>query len=177
MIKIAFLCVNPWENFLPSVSQGGIRDYYRWMRSQALLREETLYCQEKVEVYGESKIPYGSQLFAEKEGILQLLYVQSSQKELIEEVFSVADVVLVGMPESKKECDKIFLTVLPWMEKTIFLWDERICAEKFIRQIQNEYKLKDRQIMEVKKLLPHLTEAFDESMDKIYSSVSGVSSS
>lgn len=157
--KIAFLCVNPWENFLPPTFQGCIKDYYQWIRSQALLREENLYCQEKVEVYGETEIPYGKKLFGEREETLQLLYVQSSQKGILQEVFSLADIVLVGMSGSRKECDKIFLTVLPWKEKTVFLWDSRICDESFLKQMKNEYKLKDAQMMEIKKLPSYLTEA------------------
>ena len=159
--KIAFLCVNPWENFLSSAFQKGIRDYYHWTRSEALLREENLYCQEKIEVYGETEIPYGKKLFGERKETLQLLYVQSSQKELIEEVFRLADIVFVEMSISKQECDKIYLTVLPWIDKTIFLWDSRICDEKFLRQIQREYKLRDAQIMEIKKLPSFLTEALN----------------
>ena len=56
--KIAFLSVNPLENFLPPTLQGCIKDHYQWMRSEALLREENLYCQEKIEPYGETGIPY-----------------------------------------------------------------------------------------------------------------------
>ena len=157
--KIAFLCVNPLGNFLPPTLQGGIRECYQWTRSEALLREENLYCQEKIEVYGESKIPYGKTMFGECRETLQLLYVQSSQKEILEEVFSLADIVFVGLSGSKKECDKIFLKILPWIEKTVFLFDERICDEKYLKQIQNEYKLKNIQLMEMKKLPSVLTEA------------------
>ncbi len=157
--KIAFLCVNPLENFLPKTLQGCIRDYYQWMRTEALLREENLYCQEKIEAYGETRIPYGKRMFGEREETLQLLYLQSSQKELLEEVFSLADIVFVGTSGSKKECDKIFLKILPWIEKTVFLFDERLCEEKYLKQIQCEYKLKNAQMMEMKKLPSFLTEA------------------
>lgn len=157
--KIAFLCVNPLENFLPPALQGYIKDYYQWARSEVLLREENLYCQEKIEAYGETKIPYGKKMFGEREETLQLLYVQSSQKELLEEVFTLADIVLVGMSGSKKECDKVFLTILPWIEKTMFLFDERICDEKYLKQIQCEYKLRASQMIEMKKLPLFLTEA------------------
>ena len=95
--KIAFLCVNPLGNFLPPTLQGAIRECYQWTRSEALLREENLYCQEKIEVYGEPKIPYGKNMFGECGETLQLLYVQSSQKEILEKVFSLADIVFVGL--------------------------------------------------------------------------------
>ena len=157
--KIVFLCVNPLGNFLPPTLQGCIRDYYQWTRSEALLREENLYCQEKIEPYGEARIAYGKRMFGEREETLQLLYVQSSQKELLEEVFTLADIVFVGMSGSKKERDKIFMTILPWIEKTVFLFDERICDEKYLRQMQCEYKLEPMQMMEMKKLPSFLTEA------------------
>ena len=38
---------------------------------------------------------------------MQLLYVKSNQKELLEEVFCLADIVFVGMSGSKKEREKI----------------------------------------------------------------------
>lgn len=157
--KIAFLCVNPLGNFLQPALQGCIRECYQWTRSEALLREENLYCQEKIEVYGETKIPYGKNMFGEQAETLQLLYVQSGRKELLEKVFSLADIVFVGLSGNKNECDKIFLTILPWIERAVFLYDNRICDEKYLKQIQGEYKLKDIQLMEMKKLPSILTEA------------------
>lgn len=157
--KVAFLCVNPLENFLPPAFQGNVRDYYQWMRGEALLREENLYCQERIEIYGESKIPYGKKVFGESAETLQLLYVKSCQKKIIEEVCAHADLILVGMSGSKKECDRIYLTVLPWLEKVIFLFDGRICGEEYLGQMEREYKLKTAQMMEIKKLPSYLTEA------------------
>lgn len=49
--------------------------------------------------------------------------------------------------------------VLPWQEKTIFLWDGRILDERFLEQIQREYKLRDNQLMKIKQLPSYLTEA------------------
>lgn len=158
--KVAFLCVNPLENFLPPSFQGYIRDYYQWTRREALLREENLYCQEKIEIYGQTEIPYGKRMFGENAETLQLLYVKSRQKEVIEEVCRLAEIIFVGMSGSKKECDRIYLTVLPWLEKVIFLFDGRVCDEIYLRQMQREYKLEDSQMMEIKKLPSYLTEAF-----------------
>ena len=90
---------------------------------------------------------------------MQLLYVQSGQKEILEKVFSLAEIVFVTLSYNKKECDKTFMKILPWIEKTVFLFDERICDEKYLKQIQNEYKLKNIQLMEIKKLPSVLTEA------------------
>ena len=157
--KVAFLCVNPLENFLPPAFQGNVRDYYQWTREEALLREENLYCQEKVEIYGETEIPYGKKIFGENVETLQLLYVKSCQKEIIEKVCVLADLILVGMSGSKKECDRIYLTVLPWLEKVIFLFDGRIFDEGYLEQMQREYKLRQAQMMEIKKLPSYLTEA------------------
>lgn len=158
--KIAFLCVNPLGNFFSSTLQGCIKECYQRTRSEALLREENLYCQEKIETYGEARIPYGKRMFGEREETLQLLYVKSNQKELLEEVFGLADIVFVGMPGSQKEREKIFLSILPWIEKVVFLFDERIFDERTIKQIQQEYKIEDTQMMEMKKLPSFLTEAF-----------------
>jgi hypothetical protein len=99
-------------------------------------------------------------MFGEREETLQLLYVKSNQKELLEEVFGLADIVFVGMPGSQKEREKIFLSILPWIEKVVFLFDERIFDERTIKQIQQEYKIEDTQMMEMKKLPSFLTEAF-----------------
>lgn len=157
--KIAFLCVNPLGNFFSSTLQGCIKECYQRTRSEALLREENMYCQEKIEVYGESGISYGKNLFGEQAETMQLLYVQSGQKEILEKVFSLAEIVFVTLSYNKKECDKTFMKILPWIEKTVFLFDERICDEKYLKQVQNEYKLKNIQLMEIKKLPSVLTEA------------------
>lgn len=157
--KIAFLSLNPLENFLPSTFHDYIRDYYQWILGEALLREDSLYCQEKIETYGEAGTLYGKGMFGEKKETLQLLYVKSNQKELLEEVFNLADLVFVGMPGSKKEREKIFLSVLPWIGKVVFLFDDRLFDKKTIWQIEQEYKINDAQMMEIKKLPSFLTEA------------------
>ena len=43
------------------------------------------------------------------------------QEELLEKVLNEADCILVGMPVDKNECDKIFLKILPWIEKSILV--------------------------------------------------------
>ncbi len=157
--KIAFLCVNPWESFLPAAFQGYIKSYYQWICKETLLREETMYCQERIALYGEPEMPLREKLFQNKKGAPQLLYVQSHQKELLQKVFKMADLVVVGMSGSKRECDKIFMNILPWKEKILFLWDNRICDKSFLKKIKREYGLADRQLLEAKKLPSFLTEA------------------
>lgn len=157
--KIVFLCVNPWESFLPAAFQGCTRSYYQWICEETPLREEMMYCQEQIALYGEPEILQGEQLFEERKGVLQIIYVQSHQKELLQKVFETADLVIAGISGSKRECDKVFMNILPWKEKILFLWDDRICDKGFLRQIKREYGLTDRQILEAKKLPSFLTEA------------------
>ena len=159
--KIAFLSLNPLENLLPSTFHDYIKDYYQWTLSEALLREERLYCQEKIETYGEAGSLYGKGMFGETKETLQLLYLKSRQKEVLEEVFGLADLVFVGMPGNQTEREKIFLLVLPWIEKVVFLFDDRLFGEESIRQIGQEYKIHDAQMMEIKKLPSFLTEALN----------------
>lgn len=158
--KIAFLCLNPWESFLPPHFQGRSKAYYDYVCSAELLKEEMMYCKEHIEVYGENHKREQTPLFEAADDLPEILYVQSHQESVLRETFETADLVIVGLPGSKTECDKIFLTALPWKEKLIFVWDYRMDQVDFIRQIQREYGLEGGQFMEAKKLPPFLTEAF-----------------
>ncbi len=151
--KIAVVCMNPWETFLPTNSQSNAKKYYEWLHEQALLREVNPYCKEKIEQYGDSLCVKQETLFSEEIEGLQFIYIQTKQKELLEKVLHEADFILLGMPLDREECDRIYLTILPWIEKCIFIWDGRIGQGKdFFRKIQREYKLKQAQIMEMNKL-------------------------
>lgn len=119
-----------------------------------------MYCKERIAIYGETENPLEENLFQNRRGIVQVLYLESHQKELIEKAFKGADLVIVGISGSKKECDKLFMSILPWKEKALFLWDERVCDESFLKKIKREYGLKSIQMMEIKKLPSFLTEAF-----------------
>ena len=110
--KIAFLCVNPWENFLSPVFQSSSREYYRWIREIVVLQKIKLYCQEWIEIYGEQKYSDADNFFSDHKKGLQLLYVQSNCSRVIEEVFQKADVVVMGLPGCKKEFDKTFMLSL-----------------------------------------------------------------
>ncbi len=158
--KIAFLCTNPREGFLPPISQLSMKDCYYHTRNEALLREESLYCREKIEIYGESVFYDEDPLFLNDSKNQQIIYVQTSDQKLIQKVFAQADLVFMGISGSRQVCDRIFLSILPWMEKPIFLWDEKICDKNYLMQLQKEYQLKDTQMMDAKKLPTYLLEAF-----------------
>ena len=151
--KIAVVCVNPWEKFLPDHSQGNARYYYEWLHEEALLRNIDHDCKEQIELYGDFREQERKSKFLESIEIPQIIYLQGKQNALIASVLDFADVVIVGMPRNRKECDEVFLSVLPWKEKSLFLWDGRLGRENsFFRKIQREYQLCDNQMIELKKL-------------------------
>ena len=153
--KIAFLCVNPWESFLPSFSRGNAQDHYQWICQEAVQRKTGPCCMQIIEHYGEDLWEEKRQIFPEDGKKLQLLYVRSHRKDLLKEVYHAADLVFVSMPGSRKECDRIFLSVYPWKEQSYFLWDNRyVPGDGFFTRIQKEYQLKEEQIVESKRL-PH----------------------
>lgn len=150
--KIAFLCADPWESFLPSAFQSCGREYYQWIQEMTVLREVNSYCREHLEIYGETEVSGGAELFPECRKCLQLLYVQSGRRQMIEQVFQKADVVIMGLPGCKKEFDKIFMRIFPWKDQIKFFWNSHICRdEKFIKELCREYKLHDAQIFEIKR--------------------------
>ena len=151
--KIAVVGANPWENFLPEYSRADARKYYEWLQQVAFLRNINHNYHEQIEIYGESSVIHSKNCFLENYDGMQFLYVQGKQKRLLTTVLTTADLVVVGMPRCRKQCDQIYLTVLPWKEKSLFFWDGRVCREDaFFRRIQQEYKLDDKQIVEFKKL-------------------------
>lgn len=152
-MKIAVVCANPWETFLPFKCQGNARTFYQWLCEQSRQFNGHSRETEQVERYGDLSFPDKEAAFKEKTENHQIVYVQSHRREILETVLDAADLVIVGMPGTRKECDKIYLSVLPWKEKCVFLWDEGTCREKaFFRQIQNEYKLEKEQIAKFKGL-------------------------
>lgn len=151
--KIAVVCTNPWETFLPAISQGNAKKYYEWLHKQAVLREENPYVKEKIAIYGDTENEKQEALFSEKTKGFQILYIQSKQEDLLEKVLNKADCILVGMPADRNECDKIFLKILPWVEKCILIWDGRESrGEAFYKKILSEYKLREKQVIEMNKL-------------------------
>lgn len=151
--KIAVVGANPWENFLPEFSRANARKYYEWLLHEACLRNIDHYCQEQIEIYGNVPLKRGKEVFLDGYEGIQFLYVQGKQEQLLPAVLTPADLVIVGMPRCRKACDEIYLTVLPWKEKSVFFWDGSVVREKtFFRKIQREYQLNDKQIVEFKKL-------------------------
>ena len=96
--KVAVVCANPWETFLPVISQGSAKKYYEWLHEQALLREETLYCKEKIELYGDLLKESQEPLFSEESENFQFIYLQTKRVEIFEKVLNEADFIIVGMP-------------------------------------------------------------------------------
>lgn len=153
--KIAFVCGNPWENLLSDVFQGNAKYYYDWLCHQAALRKMKSYCGERRELYGhfQEKHEKREPLFMENSDVFQFLYVQGKQQKMLEQILPLADFIVVGMPECKTECDRIYLSILPWKEKSLFLWDGKNRRGKdFLKKLQREYKLRDTQIVEIKEL-------------------------
>lgn len=152
MNKIAFLCVTPRESFLPPMFQSCVKEYYLWVKEQVALLQWNLDCQEQMELYGESQSLENCELFPESRKGIQLLYIQSSRKPVIAEVFRRADIVVMGLPGCKKEFDRMFMTIFPWKDRIKFFWNSRICRdEEFIRELCGEYKLHAAQIFEIQR--------------------------
>ena len=148
--KIVFLCVNPWEGFLAPAFQSSGREYFQWICKQALLKNMKITSGEKIEIYGE--LQHEKELFSKTETRLQLLYVQSHQKKLLEKVFAQADLVLMGVPGNLRNFEKIFLPIFPWKDQIMFLWEQYLCRdEKVLRQLCMEYKLRESQLIELKR--------------------------
>ena len=104
-------------------------------------------------MYGDMPNANQETLFSEEKEEFQILYLQTNQEKLLEKVLNEADFILVGMPQDRKECDRIYLMILPWLEKSMFIWDGRISQGKeFLNKIEREYKLKKAQIVEMNKL-------------------------
>lgn len=149
--KIAFLCVTPLEGFLIPMFQSCVKEYYRWMCRQAQTQRKEICCMEHIEVYGERPTEERMELFSQTIEIPQFLYVQTHRKELLEGVFEEADLVVMGVSGCRKEFDKIFMSIFPWKDQIMFFWDQYTCrGEEYIKQICNEYKLREAQVIELK---------------------------
>lgn len=159
--RIAFLCVNPWERFQHTAVQGRAKDYYQQVCEDSFLQEEFSYCRQQAAPYGELKKPQKEELFESRCEKLQILYASSNQTEALDEIFEKADLVVVGIPYSKKECDKLFLQLLPWMDKILFLWSESLLEKEVMEQLKRDYRLPDQQFLEKEKLPSFLTEALN----------------
>lgn len=148
--KVAFLCADPWECFLPAAFQSYSRNYYQWVKKLAVLKNIRLYCNEYTDIYGEAAGCSGQELFMEAGDKLQLLYVQSGRKELLKSLFRKADLVIMGLPGSRKEFDKIYMSIFPWKDDILFLWSSHINREQeYVHRLTRECMLRKEQIIEI----------------------------
>lgn len=148
--KIAFLCTDPWEKFLPVTVQSHSREYFQWICQQAVLQNINIDCQELIEIYGENMRLKESGIFAKSDASLQLLYVQSRRLVLIEKVFEKSDLVVMGLPGCRKEFEKMLAAVFPWRHQMMFLWDRQHCrGEQFVKALCREYRLRETQMMKI----------------------------
>lgn len=148
--KIAFICLNPWENLLSHRCFSHVREYYEWFTERMRWANQKLWCEERVEAYGETNRNSTNLMWKADEEI-QVLYIQCGNLSSIENLMSAADLLVIGMTENRKVCDSIFLKIFPWKEKSIFLWDgSRQPDPTFLKQCQCEYRLQDDQIIKTK---------------------------
>ena len=96
-MKIAVVCANPWETFLPFQCQGNARFFYRW-----LCKQSRRFCinsreEEQVAMYGVTPVSNKNAAFETKNRNLQIVYIQSHRREILEKILDEADKVIVGM--------------------------------------------------------------------------------
>jgi hypothetical protein len=150
--KIAFVCGTPLVKLSLGVFDNHEREYYEWLCQMAKLGRWGSSYKEIMEVYGESQIYEGLNLFEERREGIQLLYVQSRCGVLLKRVFLQSDLVVMELPERRTQFDPIFMSIFPWKDQIMFLWDtQRRQGTSFLNQFCNEYKLKETQIIPIKR--------------------------
>lgn len=148
--KIAFICLNSWERLLSPSCLCHVREYYEWFTGRMRWANRKLCCEERMESYGETDWNSTDLTWKDSEE-MQILYIQCSNLSPLENLMSDADLLIIGMSESRKVCDSIFLKIFPWKEKSIFLWDgSQETDPTLLKQCQREYLLKDEQIIKTK---------------------------
>lgn len=150
--RIVFLSVNPWENVQPIAAQGWTKNYYQQVCEQKYFHEDDFVLREQSAPYGGFLSDEKDDLFESLKGRIQILYVKSNQKEILQKVFEKADLVIVGIPASRKECDKVFMQLLPWLGKILFLWNGKLYDQAVLKRLKREYGLAAWQFMEAEKL-------------------------
>lgn len=155
--KIVFLCADPWEKFLSHNVQGHSRTYFEAVKKQILLKKIKLQCRESVDLYGE--IAENQAIFQNNSKMLQLSYIQSSRRERLEEVFRTADIVIMGIPGSRKEFEKIYTTIFPWKDDILFLWSSQVIREPaYLNRLSREYMIRQEQVLNIRGNIPLLWE-------------------
>lgn len=148
--KIVFLCVDPWENFLSHNVQGHSRKYFELVKKGLLLKDIKLQCGEYMDLYGETT--ENREIFKKNSKILQLSYIQSSRRELLEEVFHSADMVIMGIPGSRKEFEKIYMSIFPWKDNILFLWSSQVIRKpSYLERLSREYMIRQEHVVEIRK--------------------------
>lgn len=149
--KVVFLCVDPWERFLSPAVQSYGREYFCRVQTTGTVQEEQSYCAEHKEIYGEEPLKSLQEFFLLEDHRMQIVYVQSKSRHILEDVFQKADLVVMGLPGSKKEFEKIYLEIFPWIDQVLFLWDERVGkGDVYLKELCHEFKLDERQFWEMK---------------------------
>ena len=148
--KVAILCADPWEKFLPAAFQSYSRNYYQWIKTMAARKNIKVHCKEYVDTYGAAVELEEKKLFLEECADFQLLYVQSDRQRLLENIFRSADLVIMGLPGSRKEFDKIFMSVFPWKDEIMFLWGNHIGRDpRYVDRLTRECTLRKEQLIEI----------------------------
>lgn len=157
--KIAFICLNSWEVFLSYRFFCHVKEYFDWFCNHVRMMNLEFFYEEKIETYGETRWDCAEIAWSDCQG-MQAIYIQCSQLRSMERFLEEADILVIGMPYNMKLCDKIFLSVFPWKEKSIFLWDGRNDAgTDFLKRCQREYLLKEDQLVQTKSFC-HLGRSF-----------------
>lgn len=148
--KFAFLSVDPWEPFLSPVMQSHSRKYYEFIKLMMKQKKIEILCWEYMDLYGEAEPYVPSGIFEKNKEIFQLVYIQSSRKKLLGKVFQEADVVMVGFPGNKKHFEKIYMTLLPWKDRILFLWNDQSRLERsYLDSVVRECMIEKRQIISI----------------------------
>ena len=146
--KVVFLCTDPRESFLSFASQSHTKAYYEWTKKVFALKNIKAECREYHELYGEIEEDC-EQLFQDEKGQLLLLYVQSDRQTLIEKIFQSGNLVIMGLPGSRTEFEKIFMTIVPWKNKVMFLWGNHIGRdESYIKKLSRDCMIREEQFVQ-----------------------------
>lgn len=149
--KVVFLCANPWEGLSTLASQSYSKNYYEWFKNILIMKNIKFSYREYIDVYGVSDGETEEGMFLEGCEGLQLLYVQSDRKEILEKIFQTADLVIMGLPGSRLEFDKIYMSVFPWKDEILFLWGSHIGRDsEYVARLLRECMLKQEQFIEIR---------------------------
>lgn len=146
--KFAFLCVDPWEQFSSPIMQSHSRKYYEFAKLVMKQKKLEIQYKEYIDLYGEAECSVPPEIFEKDKKIFQLVYIQSNRKRVIGKAFQEADIVMVGVPENKKLFEKIYMSILPWKDSTLFLWNDQSHLENpYLDILIRECMIEKKQII------------------------------